>query len=230
MPNWVRNIITFEGDPKIIESVFELVKTIEENGEINLFDFDKIVEMPKSLNITSGGLIDAGIEILKYKESGDKSVLDYSKRHFEELDTWDADTVIEHLSTRVDWNEVRTAIDNLENYGHKDWYTWCVSNWGTKWNSSDPTIEDNVVYFETAWSMPYEIFEALSLKFPDLKITVKYADEDIGSNCGQVEFQDGQVISIIEYDGIKACEIWGYDPVDYFPEIYRDRRIDDILD
>ncbi len=230
MPNWVKNIVSFEGDSKEIESLFELVKSTDKDGEINLFDFDKIIEMPKSLNITSGGLIDTGIEIIKYKESGDKSILDYSKKHFLELNTWDADVVIEHLSSRVDWNEVKTAISNLENYGHKDWYTWRVSNWGTKWNTSGPTIEDNIVSFETAWSMPYEIFEELSLKFPNLKIKVKYADEDFGSNCGQIELQNGQVLSDIEYDGIKACEVWGYDPADYFPEVYRDRRIDDLLD
>jgi hypothetical protein len=230
MPNWVKNIVSFEGDSKEIESLFELVKSTDKDGEINLFDFDKIIEMPKSLNITSGGLIDSGIEIIKYKESGDKSMLDYSKKHFLELNTWDADLVIEHLSSRVDWNEVKTAISNLENYGHKDWYTWRVSNWGTKWNTSEPTIEDNIVSFETAWSTPYEIFEELSLKFPNLKIKVKYADEDIGSNCGQIELQNGQVLNDIEYDGIKACEVWGYDPADYFPEVYRDRRIDDLLD
>jgi hypothetical protein len=230
MPNWVKNIVSFEGGSKEIESLFELVKSTDEDGEINLFDFDKIIEMPKSLNITSGGLIDSGIEIIKYKESGDKSILDYSKKHFLELNTWDADVVIEHLSSRVDWNEVKTAISNLENYGHKDWYTWRVSNWGTKWNTSEPTIEDNIVSFETAWSTPYEIFEELSLKFPNLKIKVKYADEDIGSNCGQIELQNGQVLNDIEYDGIKACEVWGYDPADYFPEVYRDRRIDDLLD
>jgi len=230
MPNWVKNIVSFEGDSKEIESLFELVKSTDKDGEINLFDFDKIIEMPKSLNITSGGLIDTGIEIIKYKESGDKSILDYSKKHFLELNTWDADVVIEHLSSRVDWNEVKTAISNLENYGHKDWYTWRVSNWGTKWNTSEPTIEDNIVSFETAWSTPYEIFEELSLKFPNLKIKVKYADEDIGSNCGQIELQNGQVLNDIEYDGIKACEVWGYDPADYFPEVYRDRRIDDLLD
>jgi hypothetical protein len=230
MPNWVKNIVSFEGDSKEIESLFELVKSTDKDGEINLFDFDKIIEMPKSLNITSGGIIDSGIEIIKYKESGDKSMLDYSKKHFLELNTWDADVVIEHLSSRVDWNEVKTAISNLENYGHKDWYTWRVSNWGTKWNTSEPTIEDNIVSFETAWSTPYEIFEELSLKFPNLKIKVKYADEDIGSNCGQIELQNGQVLNDIEYDGIKACEVWGYDPADYFPEVYRDRRIDDLLD
>jgi len=66
--------------------------------------------------------------------------------------------------------------------------------------------------------------------FSDLTIGVTYADEDIGSNCGEFQLVNGNIQNYIEYDGIQACEVWGYDPADYFPSLMRDRRIGEILD
>lgn len=54
--------------------------------------------------------------------------------------------------------------------------------------------EDFVIRFDTAWSMPMPVFALLSTKCPDSIVNVKYADEDIGSNCGWVEIVDGDVI------------------------------------
>ena len=65
--------------------------------------------------------------------------------------------------------------------------------------------------------------------FPDVTITVEYAEEDIGSNCGRVTILNSEIIEDIEYDGIKACEIWKLDPADYFPDYRRDKRIDEII-
>lgn len=48
MPNWVKNKVRFE-DKRVIEECYT-----EENGEEN-FDFDKIIPMPKSMHLTSGG-------------------------------------------------------------------------------------------------------------------------------------------------------------------------------
>ena len=80
------------------------------------------------------------------------------------------------------------------------WYTWRVKHWGTKWNSYDfrsilemdestPDVVGNVKYvfaFSTAWSCPCPIFIACVKRFPKLRFTVEYADEDIGHNCGTV--------------------------------------------
>lgn len=54
---------------------------------------------------------------------------------------------------------------------HKDWYSWNVENWGTKWNACNARLEDAVVlpngdkkvqyYFETAWCDPEPIMQAV---------------------------------------------------------------------
>lgn len=45
-----------------------------------------------------------------------------------------------------------------------NWYDWCVTNWGTKWDATETfvgndTEEDSVTFsFDTAWAPPIEAF------------------------------------------------------------------------
>lgn len=57
MPNWVQNDIYLYGEEKDIKKVLELVKSEESE-----FDFNKIVPMPKTLNIPAGGCDDESIQ------------------------------------------------------------------------------------------------------------------------------------------------------------------------
>ena len=60
---------------------------------------------------------------------------------------------------------------NIELYGYKDWYDYCVAEWGTKWDvgcegSTDVHPDGKMLhtYFDSAWSPPigaYEKLEAL---------------------------------------------------------------------
>ena len=50
--------------------------------------------------------------------------------------------------------------------GIPNWYDWQCENWGTKWNAYDQSIEDQgygsfEIRFDTAWSPPFPIIEAL---------------------------------------------------------------------
>jgi hypothetical protein len=79
------------------------------------------------------------------------------------------------------------------------WYVWNVKHWGTKWNSYDNEITgvagDQVrIKFDTAWSHPFPIIETISEAHPNLAIEVKYADEDLGSNCGTYVMLNGVIV------------------------------------
>lgn len=73
-----------------------------------------------------------------------------------------------------------------------DWYTWHNRYWGTKWDAYDGYTAAGKTWvmcvFSTAWSAPFPIYEALARKY-NFEFEVKYADEDIGSNCGKVEYE-----------------------------------------
>ena len=73
-----------------------------------------------------------------------------------------------------------------------DWWTWRNDNWGTKWNlvpnhdgdlTAYMTVEDGEDYisleFDTAWSPPSGIYEAIVEKYPDLDINWFYREDGV---------------------------------------------------
>ena len=78
-------------------------------------------------------------------------------------------------------------------------HSWRVRNWGTKWNAYevDP-VESFGMRFCTAWSPPVPVLQALSAKFPALTLTLAYADEFLGQNCGWYSFAGGETVHAYE--------------------------------
>lgn len=68
--------------------------------------------------------------------------------------------------------------------------------WGTKWNaySQKIDVEGCSLSFDTAWNTPVPVFKALSALHPTEEITVVFADEDIGSNCGTLKLKAGEFV------------------------------------
>ena len=232
MPNWVKQNILFIGKQEQIDKLFETISSTDSTNTQHI-DFEKIIPMPDSLRISSGSSTDLGIDILSYQQTGDDKAL-------RERLSWswvtsagikNVDDLINYCIEKgiADLHEGQKALDNIKLYGCKDWYNWSVNNWGTKWYASDSEKNGNTLTFQTAWSLPEPILVKLSEMFPEVTMHVEYADEDIGSNCGEFELLNGVISYYNPYDGPKACEVWGYDPAEYFPDILRDRRIDQIL-
>ena len=86
-----------------------------------------------------------------------------------------------------------------------------------KWNSYSNYSEGHTISFQTAWSAPHPVLERLAEMFPDVTITHKWADEDIGMNCGEHEYADGVRVSEYYPEGDVesldfACAVWDYAP------------------
>lgn len=77
------------------------------------------------------------------------------------------------------------------------WYSWNIRFWGTKWNGYSTLLRGGtegdraVLRFDTAWSHPFPVIDALSAKFPDETILVEYADGALGQNQGEYEVRGG---------------------------------------
>ena len=60
------------------------------------------------------------------------------------------------------------------------WYNWRVQNWGTKWDAYTMEMDDTdmphgyEVQFETAWSPPEEVCNAIREQYDDLSISWFY--------------------------------------------------------
>ena len=57
------------------------------------------------------------------------------------------------------------------------WYSWRLTNWGTKWDAYEVEIDDSELHygfevsFDTAWSPPEEICYAIKEQFDDLSVS-----------------------------------------------------------
>ena len=93
----------------------------------------------------------------------------------------------------------KQMLGMLENYracGYLHSMSFAHDVWGTKWNACEPKAEpdEGRCQFDTAWYCPMGVLVKMSERFPDDAITVTYADEDIGSNCGTFTLKAGKTV------------------------------------
>jgi len=96
--------------------------------------------------------------------------------------------------------------DKLPKSGYEQGgYDWCVNQWGTKWNLQDASVnrdcdQDLSGNFDTAWSPPIGVLQAMSEKFPALTFTLTYWE---GEMCfaGISTFSNGIEVDAKQWDG-----------------------------
>lgn len=84
----------------------------------------------------------------------------------------------------------------------EDWYSWNITNWGVKWDTRD--VETNhepgqLAYrFNTAWSPPVPVLNALSHQNPDLVVNHVYEEEQGWG--GRIEYRNGNGEQLESWD------------------------------
>jgi hypothetical protein len=147
MPNWCMNEVSIYGDAQEITKFVDECFTEVDSQQV--LDFDKVAPEP-----------------------------DYNKPQ----------NVDKDLTTA----SVTTALLSQGGIGKEwqpDWYTWRLDNWGTKWNlvpakggsvdgySVDITKDYINLTFDTAWSPPDGIYDAIFVKYPDLDVNWFYRED-----------------------------------------------------
>jgi len=197
--------------------------------------------MPDSLTITSGSAVSNGVAVLLSYE-GDHSKIDAIRNYkWAGTENMSRDEFIDYLLSKrggtTDLVEAAIAISNLKKFGHQDWYSWSIENWGTKWNAYNIGESENGFNFDTAWSHPAPIIEKLCEFFPEITFKVSFADEDMGHNVGSYIVKGDEIIEQnFPEGGTKeaykmAFEIKG-DDVSYFYDMIIDEGeyIDEMLE
>ena len=214
MPNHVMNRLRMEGDRQRINELLASVK-----GKDSALDFNKIIPMPKELNIDAGSRTDRGLKAYKdfifiytFGETERKDLLNIPKEKEEVFIRARKDI------RRDEWELGRTAFQNEQKYGAPTWFEWACNNWGTKWSAYDSELaENNTIIFKTAWSRAMPVIQKLAEKFPDIHLEYCWADEDTGANVGMAELENGEVTfdefySTHSRDAYElAAELWGLD-------------------
>jgi hypothetical protein len=172
MPNYVGQQLTIAGERA--REVNEYV-----NGDDTPLDFNRVVPMPKDLDILSGSEGELGIDVLT---GNCAKYLDYPWVRKEGI------TTIEDFRAYVETHRPnalqlgRQYLSNEAKYGHRTWYSWCCQYWGTKSNAyhtrqPEVTVRKAVVRFDTAWSPAIPVIGRLSELFPQVRFTLRYFDE-----------------------------------------------------
>ena len=225
MRNHVTNRIQVSGPSEIIAEMLERVK--DDKLGLGTVDFNKIIPMPEPLNIVAGSRTDEGLQL--YKDFVEVYIIGESLQGIDPMcvDTLSIpqkseDAFLEYRKEHVKpidpevWKLGKTAYQNIRQFGSPTWYEWSIQHWGTKWNAYDyeedhdyaeDFNESNELRFQTAWNAPGPIMSKLAEMFPQLTFEHRWADEDLGKNCGRQTFQNGE--SIEEYypdDGKEAIE------------------------
>jgi Ferredoxin-like domain in Api92-like protein len=180
MPNYVTNILTLKGPLNKVKEVFNAIAPGPTAEELN--------SIPKP----KGGPV--------FKPASAANLAHRKVNNYE-----------------VDFNKIVPMPSNIfrgnlgdaekKIHGENNWYDWSVNNWGTKWNAVESQkIDDYTVQFDTAWAMPEPVIKALSKMFPKIGVNILWADEDLGSNCGEIHYRNGsEVFSNIPEDQSKEA-------------------------
>lgn len=111
------------------------------------------------------------------------------------------------------FNIEKGACSDSHEPGVVCWYVWNIQNWGTKWNAyGTERISDTEVRFDTAWSHPIPVIEALTTEFPAETIEIKYADEDLGYNFRHYTVNGPSILEEHETpeSGTNEAVLWAY--------------------
>lgn len=232
MPNYVKNKLTISPSafPRVCKECF----SEDEETKERFFDFNKLIPMPDSIReVECGSHTTDGLLIIfanaSERERARILKLIQSDMVFKGSITksWELDykdLLKYHTPEQIEACKAmaKLALENRRKYGAFCWYDWACDNWGTKWNACDSdtdNVEHTIVY-ETAWSAAFEIAQAISKRYHCM-VTLDYADEDIGRNCGRMVCDNGEVVFKRYYEAesreayIAACELWQLDISDF---------------
>lgn len=207
MPNYVRNIIRMKGIANL-----DLFRTYKDG--VKGFDFNKLIEMPESLNMSDGSESERGIAAALQKickVQFDTPFGELNCRVVVAKDFFKEEKREEYEKLGMKY------IENIIKYGHPTWYGWACENWGTKWNACDTRINgEDEIQFDTAWSNPEPVIKKLAEKYPDAQIFHEWSDEEYGNNCGERTYDGHCWTETYDDDGSKearnrANNIWHYD-------------------
>lgn len=170
MLNWVRNELTINKK--------DLPYIVNGNGNV---DFNTIVPMPESLDVTSGSTNDYAMyvylsermtipfsEVKKMPESQPLSNI-FVKDWMNEIYSRLKKENLTDEKMEAYYKEGEILISNYRKYGAINWYDWRIKNWGCKWNASRSKVKDLnddkvLCCFDTLWGLPEAWLRALAEK------------------------------------------------------------------
>ena len=206
MPNWCDNDLEVSGPFRKVE---QFRKDVERKDDDTVFSLQNLIPIPDTLREAEAGSRE---ELHTAMYGSDEEIKMLCKLYEVEWsnrgDLLSAISKKYGLDVSLSEGMGRTYNHNTKTYGHRTWYSWCISNWGTKWDTCRSTIKKDVkkdgqrrltYNFDTAWSPPVTALEKISELYPDLKFKLKYYEAGMGFK-GIFIIKAGSVIRNVQAD------------------------------
>ncbi len=205
MRNNVTNQITFGSDSAALAAFQQMAHDMRMEGEpLGSFDFNKLLPMPKELNMEAGSRTDQGLRLVREYH---RTLAELERRkpgltpaeYALSLHRCEDEYREKRMADPAVWALGEQAYGNVQRFGSPTWYEWCRRNWGAKWNAYGFfTLEKNAdtMAFFTAGNAVPQIATLLSQKYPEQTITYRWAEEDIGYNVGEMTLKGGEAIDV----------------------------------
>ncbi len=205
MPNWTSNNLRAEG--------IEKMPLFDDKGN---FDFNRIIPMPESIRDTEcGSREQPSIFAYLINSMGlfSEEYVNVSREDLEKIGKYlktgllpedglgrrKWDDLFERAMNAFDGDfgrackEGRKYVENIDKYGHADWYGWACANWGVKWNASETHVSEGCISFDTPWGPPDEAVKALSAQHPNVEFELEYQLEDEPFTIRTMWFMNGKL-------------------------------------
>lgn len=201
MPNHTSNNIIFN-EPLTDKDIKKIKQELFNEG--NNLDFNKLIPQPKRLILTSTN----EQRIKAYSWYFTKNPDNLSEEELNKtLDSENAIREIENKYYATTRNE-KISIEKDSNYIKLyNWYDWNVENWGTKWGAYGTTISKDILFFNTAWTMPsnellVKLFEKLKKILPQKTFNLIKYEVEYENECGieVYKYIDGEIEFIEQID------------------------------
>ena len=223
MPNHISNQLKVTANSyEELQNFLANIKgdTIVDDQE-QVIDFNRIIPMPQVLrNTEASSRTDDAIYYYLVKTNQEEMVSSILRHpQFYTMERF-ANRSEKELNEYLEIG--KKYVDIFKECGAKDWYDWSCANWGTKWNAYETNIGEIfdefsvVITFQTAWSGVPNIIQKLTEMYPTFTFDYKYADEDMGYNCGEGYGEDGEFSFLMLHGGSEDAmrtyaECWDYD-------------------
>lgn len=169
MPNWCYNRLVITGPTherkKFLQDCFIAATTHSGPNYSTVFTFNMVMPMP--------------MELLGTVAPRRKTVEEV--RALAAVYNWPPDTTEWHIQNALTPEEAEVLDGYRLRFGADNWYDWCCTNWGTKWDAGQAVINPYnsgiTITFDTAWGPPVGVIHALAAHYPNLKFRNNYTVE-----------------------------------------------------